>query len=140
MVLAWAAAHLPASRGDAAVDCALDGGSCLKQIPESGLTVAFDITPKPVAAMKTIALRVDLKRGGVPATDCDIKVDLSMPRMTMAPNVVKLAHRGNGIYEGRGFIVKCPSGDGLWQAEALVRPPDRPDGPPQRARFTFRVK
>ncbi|HOG17544.1 MAG: hypothetical protein A4E73_01296 [Syntrophaceae bacterium PtaU1.Bin231] len=140
VVLAWAAAPLPAVGGGMAADCAIDLGPCLKQLPETGLTVAFDITPKPVATMKTVVFRVDLKQGGVPVTDGDVAVDLSMPRMTMAPNTVKLSHQGNGIYRGRGVIVKCPSGDGLWQADTFVRHPARPDGSPQRAWFTFRVK
>ena len=62
--------------------------------------------------MKNLVFRIDLKRGALPVTDGEVSLGLSMPGMTMAPNTVTLAHRGGGMYEGRGVIVKCPSGDG----------------------------
>ncbi len=90
--------------------------------------------------MRDLVFRIDLKQGALPVTDGEVHLDLSMPGMTMAPNVVLLAHRGGGTYEGRGVIVKCPSGDRVWQAEARIRRLPSQGVKPHRVRFTFRVK
>ena len=105
---------------DAVIDCAIDRGPCSTHLAETGITVTLDITPRPAEAMKNLVFRIYLKKGALPVTDGEVSLGLSMPGMTMAPNIVALAHRGGGMYEGRGVIVKCPSGD-VWQAEARIR-------------------
>ncbi len=131
----------PAACGrEAAIDCAIDNGSCTTVLATEGLSVTFDITPKPVAAMKTLAFRIDINRGAAPVTDGEVTVDLSMPGMAMPPNRVALLHQGGGCYAGRGVIVRCPSGKAVWRAEARIRRPAWGDGQPRQAVFTFRVK
>lgn len=125
---------------DTTVDCAIDRGPCSTRLAEAGMTVTLDITPRPLETMKNLAFRIDLKKDAIPVTDGEVTIGLSMPGMTMAPNIVTLAHRGGGAYEGRGVIVKCPSGDSRWQAEARIRRTTSPGREPHRARFTFRVK
>jgi hypothetical protein len=124
---------------DAKIDCAIDRGPCSTSLAETGITVTLDVTPKPLETMKTLVFRIDLKKGAIPVTDGEVRLGLSMPGMTMAENIVKLTHRGGGTYEGRGVIVRCPSGD-VWQAEARVGRLSAQGAPPRRARFTFRVK
>ncbi len=125
---------------EAVIDCAIDRGSCSTHLAETGVTVTLDITPRPAATMKNLVFRIGLKKDAVPVTDGDVSLDLSMPGMTMAPNIVTLTHQGGGMYEGRGVIVKCPSGDRVWQADARIRRLSVQGAQPHRARFTFRVK
>jgi hypothetical protein len=130
----------PFSSGtDRTFDCAIDDGPCSKQLADTGITATFAITPTPVKEMKDLAFRVGLKAGAAPVADGEVSLYLSMPGMTMARNFIRLAHRGEGKYEGSGVIVKCPSGSGVWQAEVRIRRPS-PRGQPHRVSFTFRVK
>ena len=59
-------------------------------------------------------------------------IDLGMPGMNMGPNRVQLKAAGNSLYEGRGVIVRCPSGRRTWQATVTL-----PDG--GQTRFIFDV-
>ena len=43
-----------------------------------------------------------------------------MPGMKMGPNRVELKNTGNGAYEGRGVIVRCPSGRRTWFAHVTI--------------------
>jgi hypothetical protein len=43
-----------------------------------------------------------------------------MPGMKMGPNRIQLKSAGNDTYEGRGVIVKCPSGRRTWRATVTV--------------------
>ncbi|MHB8772187.1 MAG: FixH family protein [Syntrophales bacterium] len=135
-----AAVSLAACGREAAIDCAIDSGPCTTVLAAEGLSVTFDITPKPVSAMKTLAFRIDIKHGASPVTDGEVTVDLSMPGMAMPPNRVKLVHQGGGCYAGRGVIVRCPSGKAAWRAEARIRRLAWGDGQPRQALFTFGVK
>ena len=54
--------------------------------------------------------------------------------MYMGENRVRLAALGGGRYQGRGVLVRCPSGRRGWVAEVEV---PSAGGPPLRATFTF---
>lgn len=140
LCLLAAVASAAACGREAAIDCAIDNGPCTTVLASEGLSVTFDITPKPVAAMKTLAFRIGISRGAAPVTDGEVTVDLSMPGMAMPPNRVTAVHQGGGRYEGRGVIVRCPSGKAAWRAEVRIRRPAWGDGQPQQASFTFGVK
>jgi len=103
----------------AAVDCNADSGTCKKEV--KGLSVAFDITPKPVAVMRELTYFVTIKDGGLPVDDADLAVDFSMPGMFMGKNVVHLALRKDGVYTGKGVIIRCPSGEKIWKALVTVK-------------------
>jgi len=47
-------------------------------------------------------------------------IDLGMPGMDMGPNRVKMKPVGKNVYEGKGVIVKCPSGHRVWRATVTV--------------------
>jgi hypothetical protein len=104
-------------------DCMMNAGPCIRTV--NGLTVAFDITPKPLKAMRTLLFRATISNYGRPVTDASISIDLSMPGMFMGQNVIKLNHLHAGIYEGKGVIVRCPSGKKIWQASADIHRPDK---------------
>jgi hypothetical protein len=47
-------------------------------------------------------------------------IDLGMPGMKMGPNRVMLKSTGQGSYEGKGVIVRCPSGRRIWFANITI--------------------
>ena len=83
----------------------------------SNATVTLDIQPKPVKAMRTLTF--DLEVSGTVLTRQPY-IDLDMPGMVMGPNHVLMKSVGEGIYEGEGFIVKCPSGKRKWRAKVTL--------------------
>ena len=97
--------------------CDIQSGPCTQV--RDALTVTMDIFPKPVRAMKELTFRLIL--GGVEMTGIP-HIDLSMPGMAMGPNRVRMKCVGVNTYEGRGVVVKCPSGRRTWKA--LVTLPD----------------
>ena len=122
------------------IDCEINRGPCTRNVGRTGMTAALDIEPKPVSPMTRLLFRIDLKRNGLPVTDRDIALNLSMPGMYMAQNRVKLVHRGEGRYEGEGTIVRCPSGKKIWKAEVLLERPAAGEGGPPSAAYLFRVE
>ena len=40
--------------------------------------------------------------------------------MFMGQNVIGLNHLRDGIYEGKGVIVRCPSGKKIWRASVAI--------------------
>lgn len=99
--------------------CDIQRGSCLVETGE-GMTIEFDIQPKPVAAMSELTFIVNLSRGGSPVTDASTTLGLSMPGMFMGKNRPVLKQVYDGRYEGMGIITRCPSGKKTWQAEVTV--------------------
>ena len=96
------------------INCDLNKGPCRKNLTTScSLTLAVD--PKPVTAMTDLLFRVTLS-GNLPANANPPYIDLGMPGMNMGPNRVILKSTGPGAYEGRGIIVRCPSGKKIWRA------------------------
>jgi hypothetical protein len=117
-------------------DCDIGRGTCVKNIGE-GVSASFDITPKPVKTMSERLFSVVLRKGGAPLTGATVTLDLSMPGMYMARNRVSLVHAGEGIYEGKGIIVKCPSGRKVWRARIAI---DQAGKNRAVADYTFRVE
>lgn len=95
------------------VNCDLHSGPCVQSF--SGYTVTFEVTPRPVKAMQDLSFRVTLD-GKLPEISGSPYIDLGMPGMNMGPNRVQLKSADNVTYEGRGVIVRCPSGRRIWQA------------------------
>ena len=95
------------------INCDIHHGICTKSL--SGCTITLEVNPKPVKAMTDLLFRVTLS-GNVPANANPPYIDLGMPGMNMGPNRVILKSTGPGAYEGRGIIVRCPSGRKIWRA------------------------
>jgi hypothetical protein len=69
--------------------------------------------------MKDLVFKVTLNRKLPPDTKLPY-IDLGMPGMNMGPNRVELKFTGKDTYEGRGVIVKCPSGRRTWRATITI--------------------
>jgi hypothetical protein len=95
--------------------CDLHQGGCRQ--PFSGGEATLDITPKPVRTMQDLTFRVTLS-GKTPSEE--LSLDLTMPGMEMGQNRVLLKPVREGVYEGRGVIVRCPSGSKTWKAMLTV--------------------
>ena len=101
--------------GESQINCSLHDGACSLSLP--GLEVTLDIRPKPVKAMQDLVFKVSLAGEG---SDQAPYIDLEMPGMKMGPNRVILEKISRTVYEGKGVIVRCPSGSRTWQATVTV--------------------
>lgn len=126
---------LTATFAPAAAPCAIQQGAC-SFTTDSGMTVEFDIQPKPVRAMSKLDMLVSVKENGKPVTDASVKLDLTMPGMYMGKNSPDMKHSANGRYEGKGIITRCMSGRKTWQADVIVER----GGTRQAASFVFEVQ
>lgn len=104
----------PGERDVAAVDCEIDAGTCVGT--DGDLRVSFSAAPRPVRTMAELSFTVEAELGGEPISDAAVAVDLSMPGMVMALNRIILERVDEGLYEGSGVIVRCPSGGRGWKA------------------------
>jgi len=116
------------------VTCDIQHGPCVMET--NGMTINFDILPKPVRTLSELRFRVTVKRNNVPVTDAAIALDLSMPGMFMGKNRPMLKQVGQGTYEGTGIIPRCISGQRTWHAEVTVGRGD----PAATALYQFEVQ
>ena len=79
--------------------------------------MSLNITPKPVKAMRDLVFTLTLEGKGNAG---EPYIDLGMPGMDMGKNRVSLKPTGEGVYEGTGIIVRCPSGRRTWRARVTV--------------------
>ena len=99
------------------INCNLHAGPCTQLLSEQ--TVILEVSPRPVKAMRDLAFKVKLNEKLPPNTTLPY-IDLGMPGMNMGPNRVQLKFTGKATYEGRGVIVKCPSGRRTWRATITI--------------------
>jgi len=116
--LLFGSAHLIFAFQTTRPDCRLDAGPCIQT--SGTLSVVFDISPKPLRVMRELIFTVTVKDKGRSVTDASILISLSMPGMFMGENIVRLSHRADGVYDGTGVIIRCPSGENVWQASVTV--------------------
>jgi len=95
------------------VNCDLHAGPCTQAFLENMVTL--EVTPRPIKAMQELLFKVTLAQKVSQASTAPY-IDLGMPGMNMGPNRVQLKSAGNATFEGRGVIVRCPSGRRTWQA------------------------
>ena len=95
--------------------CDVHQGPCTTTLLNG--TITLDINPKPVKSMKDLTFRLEVS-GTQPTSSPHI--DLGMPGMNMGPNPVVMKAAGEGLYQGKGIIVKCPSGRRTWKAEVTL--------------------
>ncbi len=120
----------------AEIDCDIHADSCFKVITEDNIIVEFNINPKPVRSMSNLVFSITLKEKDKPISDANVEIDLTMPGMFMAKNRVFLKHKGNGRYEGKGVIVRCPSGKRIWKADVIIER----NGKTASTTYVFEVK
>ena len=99
------------------INCELHRGVCTQSLSGSNVTLA--VTPRPVKAMQDLLFQVSFSDKLPPDAKLPY-IDLGMPGMQMGPNRVELKPVGNDIFEGRGVIVRCPSGRRTWRATVTV--------------------
>lgn len=109
----------PATAADAVPDCRINEGPCASAA--GNLAIGLEVLPRPVKAMRELSFNVTVRDRGAAVTSAAVSVDLSMPGMVMGKNVVILRHQGNGRYEGKGVIVRCPTGQRVWKADVAVK-------------------
>ena len=118
VLLLAAPASIPAGdKYQAMINCDLHVGPCAQLLSENTVTLA--VTPRPVKAMQDLIFQVTLSDELPPNTELPY-IDLGMPGMKMGPNRVQLESVGNAKYEGRGVIVRCPSGRQTWRATVNI--------------------
>ena len=98
-----------------AANCNIHHDICTQKLSET--VIILDILPKPVKAMRNLKFKITLK--GKQPPDAPY-IDLGMPGMEMGPNRVPLKISEQGVYEGTGIIVRCPTGKRIWKATVTV--------------------
>ena len=111
------------------INCDLHDEACIHRVDDTD--IILEVTPRPVQAMKDLVFTVTLS-GSDESPQFPPYIDLGMPGMDMGPNRVKMKPVGKNVYEGKGVIVKCPSGHRVWRATVTV--PDM-----GKAEFVFDV-
>jgi hypothetical protein len=105
----------PALASEPAVNCNAHEGVC--SLPLGDLEVTLEISPRPVKAMQDLVFKVSITNH---VSANPPYIDLGMPGMKMGPNRVLLESTGQDTYEGKGVIVRCPSGRRTWFADVIV--------------------
>jgi hypothetical protein len=113
--------------------CDVGSAPCAAALPGGG-EVRLDAGPRPLRTMQELALRVDLGAGA--ADEADVSISFSMAGMSMGENRSRLARTAPGRFEGKGILVRCPSGGRGWLADVEVR---SPGAPARAARFSLTV-
>ncbi len=104
-----------ASASDSEINCDAHKGVCTQSLGNN--TVSLEIAPRPVKTMQDLVFKVSIS-GNPPSKSPYI--DLGMPAMKMGPNRVLLKPAGQGYYEGKSVIVRCPSGRRTWFANVII--------------------
>lgn len=115
-------------RVTAVAPCDLQAGPCTRALPGGG-EVTLELGPRPLRAMTDLAVRAAVR--GVPAAP-DLSVSWSMRGMSMGENRSRLAPAGEGRFEGKAVLVRCPSGGREWLAEVALA---APGAAPRTVRF-----
>jgi hypothetical protein len=98
------------------VNCDIQKGACEKIV--AGTRITLEIHPRPVKAMRDLTFKVTVADFG--KLSASPYIDLNMPAMDMGPNQVALKDLGEGVFEGRGVIVRCRSGRKTWRARIVL--------------------
>jgi len=116
-------------------NCDIQSGPCRRET-RNGITVEFDVQPKPVTPMIDLDFIVRLKKDNMPQNAASVSLDLSMPGMIMGKNRPVLKKISDGRYEGKGIITTCMSGRKLWLGEVIVKEAQKAEA----VDFLFEVK
>ena len=97
------------------VACDVHAGPCNATL--KGAEVSLDIRPKPVKAMEDLTFTLTFAGHNHQAAPY---IDLGMPKMNMGRNRVTLKPVGESVFQGKGVIVRCPSGRRTWKATVTI--------------------
>ena len=98
------------------VNCDIQKGLCEEIV--GGTRITLEVSPRPVRAMRDLTFKVTVADFG--RLSASPHIDLNMPAMDMGPNRVMLEDLGQGVFEGRGVIVRCRSGRKTWRARITL--------------------
>ena len=113
LLLGWVSSASAADKYQKMINCDLHNAACRQELADG--VVTLEVSPRPVKAMTDLMFSVRYS-GKLPSDAAAPYIDLGMPGMNMGPNRVSLISNAKGAYEGKGVIVKCPSGRRVWQA------------------------
>lgn len=126
--------HRHAEHSNAA--CDLQAGPCRQPLPGGG-EVTLAVGPRPVRAMRDLELTVTFTPAS--AAVAGVAVAFNMPGMYMGETRAALSSAGDGVFRGKGVVVRCPSGRRDWVAEVLVDRKATGGAPEPIARFPLAV-
>ena len=98
--------------------CDLQSGPCKQPLPSGG-EVTLSIGPRPVRAMQDLEFTVTVTPASA-AAGAEVAIVLTMPGMYMGETRAALAPAGEGVFRGKGVVVRCSSGRRDWNADVLV--------------------
>jgi len=98
--------------------CDLQAGPCKQPLPGGG-EVTLAVGPRPARAMRDLEFTVTFAPASA-AAGADVAVALSMPGMYMGETRAVLAPFGEGVFRGKGIVVRCASGRRDWSADVLL--------------------
>lgn len=116
--LAYFAAPMLAPRTDVALplsSCKLGDGPCRIDLPEGG-SAEFEISPRPIPALKPLQLTVTV-RG---STVRKVEIDFAGVDMQMGFNRPQLAGGNDGRFTGQASLPVCVTGSMPWQATVMI--------------------
>lgn len=99
--------------------CDLGAGPCALSL--GGAELTLELGPRPLAALRALAIEATLRAGGAPVEGAELTVSFAMPGMEMGKNEVRLAPAGAGRYRGEAVLVRCLSGRRDWEATVALR-------------------
>jgi hypothetical protein len=108
----WGGVSAAGETGLSVVNCDVQNGACTRTM--GGGSVTLEIRPRPVKAMTDLTFLIKSK--GLPEKALPF-IDLNMLVMDMGKNRVLLKRKGQGVYQGKGVIVRCRSGIRTWSAK-----------------------
>ncbi|MEW5908897.1 MAG: hypothetical protein AB1659_03765 [Thermodesulfobacteriota bacterium] len=97
------------------IPCNVHTEACI--FSSAGRMITLEITPRPVKAMQELQFKLTIIGSQIHKLPF---IDLGMPGMTMGPNRILLTPGAAGTYEGKGVIVRCPSGRKTWFAKVTL--------------------
>jgi len=101
----------------AAPACDAGTSPCAQPLPGGGVAT-LEIAPRPVRAMRDLDFTVRVTPPGAIGAK-GLSIRLTMPGMYMGENVVRLSPGGDGVFRGKGVVVRCGSGRRDWSAELV---------------------
>jgi hypothetical protein len=124
----------PTATSNPTRSCDLQAGPCTRPLPDGG-EITLSVGPRPLRAMTDVEFTLSVSPASAAAGGA-ATVALSMPHMYMGETRVALARAGDGVFHGKGVLVRCASGRRDWAADVKI---ERAGAPAITARFPLVV-
>jgi hypothetical protein len=121
--------------------CDLQNGPCTQPLPGGG-EATLAVEPRPLRAMRELQFTLTVTPASA-AAGAEAALVLIMPGMYMGEMRTALMPAGEGVFRGKGVVVRCASGRRDWVAEVVLaragRQANPGEGASRAARFPFTV-